>query len=390
MSDVMMYRPEQGREEDLPVRFGPEDAGSAVRFHRMLSLYEPTPLVRLKALADHTGVREILVKDESGRFGLNAFKGLGGTYAMFRIICQELGLDPEATTFEELQKDAYQSRIREMTFVTCTDGNHGKGVSRAAGLFGARAEVLMPAGTVQERVDAVLQAGPAGVRVTDGNYDETVDYAHRLSEEHGWIFIQDTSAEGYEEIPSWIVQGYLTMAEEACNQMQEQNLKPTHVFLQAGVGAMAGGVTAYMAYRYGDQKPIISMVEPSNVNCLYENAQRDQDSLYTIPGIQETIMAGLNCGTPCGVTWPYIRKFADYYLGIGDSAAEEAMRTYAHPFGDDPAVVSGGSGAASMGAFLALSESQKKEMGIGPDSVIFMISTEGATDTEHYRSVVEK
>ena len=50
----------------------------------MLPVYAPTPLVDLKDMADHVGVRAILIKDESKRFGLKASKGLGGIYAMFR------------------------------------------------------------------------------------------------------------------------------------------------------------------------------------------------------------------------------------------------------------------------------------------------------------------
>ena len=127
---------------------------------------------------------------------MKAFKGLGGTYAMFRILCRELGLDLGKVDFSEFQKADVREKTAKYTFVTATDGNHGKGVSWASGLFGAHAYVYMPKGTVKAREEAVRQAGPAEVTVTDWNYDDTVKYAKKMSEEHGWFLIQDTSWDG--------------------------------------------------------------------------------------------------------------------------------------------------------------------------------------------------
>ena len=140
---------------------------------------------------------------------MKAFKGLGGTYAMFRILCRALGLDPGKVDFSEFQKADVREKTAKYTFVTATDGNHGKGVSWASRLFGAHAYVYMPKGTVKAREEAVRQAGPAEVTVTDWNYDDTVNYAKKMSEEHGWFLIQDTSWDGCEEIPGWIMDGIL-------------------------------------------------------------------------------------------------------------------------------------------------------------------------------------
>ena len=168
------------------------------RVHRMIPGYQETDLRRLDDLAHQLGVKAVFVKDESARFGLKAFKGLGSVYAMFRILCRALGLDGQRATLEELK--AYQREIGEMTFATTTDGNHGKGVSWAAALFGCKAIVYMPKGTVEVRAEAIRKAGNATVTITDLKYDDCVARTAKLAEENHWFLIQDTAWDGYEEI----------------------------------------------------------------------------------------------------------------------------------------------------------------------------------------------
>ena len=253
------------RRRETPVPsgvFGKKAAETALRFHKSLPEYRETPLISLSHLSGELGVGGIYVKDESWRFGLNAFKGLGGAYAMFRILCRRLGLDPEKTDFGTFQEAEIRERVSQITFATATDGNHGKGVSWAAKLFGCSARVFMPKGSSPARAQAIRKAGPAEVEITDENYDGAVEMARKKSEEQGWILIQDTSWKGYEEIPLRIIQGYLTMASEAAGQLKSEKKAPTHVFLQAGVGAMAGGVMAYLAEEYRESPPVFCVVEP--------------------------------------------------------------------------------------------------------------------------------
>ena len=164
-----------------------------------------------------------------------------------------------------------KKEIKKVVFVTATDGNHGRGVSWAGGIFGCQVYVYMPAGSVEVWAEAIRKVGPAEVLITDMNYDDTVQFAKEQSEAHGWYLIQDTAWDGYEEVPGWIIQGYLTMASEALEQMAEYQEIPTHVFLQAGVGAMAGGVLGYLANSFGKQKPIVTIVEPEAANCIYRS-----------------------------------------------------------------------------------------------------------------------
>lgn len=377
----------------IPQAFSRESAAEARAFHGWIDGYRETPLVDLPALAKTLGVKGIYVKDESKRFSLNAFKGLGGSYAMFRILCGRLGLDPAVATLAELLSEENREEISKAVFVTATDGNHGRGVSWAGGIFGCQVHVYMPAGSVEARAEAIRRAGPTNVTITDQNYDGTVRLAAEQSREHGWYLIQDTAWDGYEQIPAWIIQGYLTMASEAVEQLRALHTAPTHVFLQAGVGAMAGGVLGYLADYFGADKPMAVIVEPEAANCIFRSAKANDGVAHTVEGSPMTIMAGLNCQTPCKITWPVLRDYAEFYLSCPDYAAAHGMRVYAAAVGEDQVVVSGESGAATMGALsLLLSREElrdvRNEMGLTEDSVVLLFNTEGDTDPEGYRSVV--
>ena len=225
--------------------FSQSQAKLARQFHQKIAGYRPTPLCALDDLANLFGVKKILVKDESKRFGLNAFKMLGGAYAIAQLLCEKYHLDIETLSFEHL-KNAIGEK---MTFATTTDGNHGRGVAWAAQQLGQNAVIYMPKGSAQERVDAILNLGAECI-VTDMNYDDTVRLTMQHAQQHGWEVVQDTAWEGYTKIPTWIMQGYATLADEAVEQMREMGVTPTHVLLQAGVGAMAGGVLGYLVDVY--------------------------------------------------------------------------------------------------------------------------------------------
>ena len=370
--------------------FNREAAENAFRFHKSLPMYQRTELVSLDAAARQCGVKAILLKDESTRFGLKAFKGLGGSYAVFRILCERLGLDHTKAVFRDFLTGESQKRCREVVFVTATDGNHGKGVAWASRLFGCKAHVYMPAGSAEARRKAIADAGAESAVITDLNYDQVVEYASRMAEEKGWILIQDTAWDGYETIPHWIIEGYLTMGEEVCEQLA--GMIPTHVFLQAGVGAMAGGMLGYLSNQYAESEPVFIIVEPSTVACLYESAKAGDGQVRSILGDSVTIMAGLNCGTPCSITWPVIRDRAAFYCACTDAVSERAMRALAHPPEGSNAVVSGECGAVTFGAFLEIAkdEEARRALGIDEDSVILLFSTEGNTDPEGYARIVSE
>ena len=365
------------------VRFDREHAENVRNYHRSLKEYDPTVLADLSETGKLFGTGRVFVKDESSRFGLNAFKGLGGSYCLGKLMAQKYRLDEAAFTFDDVVKAAKE----RMTFVTATDGNHGRGVAWAARMLGQNAVVYMPKGSSTERLENIRKQG-AQAEITPWNYDDTVRYASRQADENGWILVQDTAWEGYEEIPLSIMQGYLTMASEAVEQLGET--QPTHIFLQAGVGAMSGAVSAYLRNVYG-MAPKIIIVEPDKADCNYRTALADDGSLHTVDGDLNTIMAGLACGEPCTVGWELLKHCADAFISMPDACAALGMRMLGNPAGSDTRVISGESGAAGFGALvsvLAEEETIKEQLELDEDSVVLCFSTEGATDIENYRKIV--
>ena len=284
------------------------EAEKAAAFHRTLLSYSPTPLVALKNLAGLLGVSDIYVKDESQRFGLNAFKALGGSYCIQR--CME-------------------QKQQNCTFVAATDGNHGRGVAWAAQRLRQKCVIYLPKGSSIERLSNIQKLG-AKASITEWNYDDTVRYARRQAEENGWLLIQDTSWEGYEQIPTWIMQGYTTMGIEMIHQLPK---KPTHIFLQAGVGAMAGAMCGFFTDYYGEDVPKIIIVEADQADCIYRTALVDDGELHSVSGVLATMMAGLACGEPCGIGWQQIRSAARYYASVLDTIAAKGMRVLGNPCG---------------------------------------------------------
>ncbi|MDD6619324.1 MAG: diaminopropionate ammonia-lyase, partial [Clostridiales bacterium] len=246
-----------------------EEMAKASNFHKSFPQYSVTPLTRLQNLADYLGLKRLYVKDESYRFGLNAFKVLGGSYAIARYIAQQLGKDVSEVPYNVLTSDKLREEFGQATFFTATDGNHGRGVAWAANRLGQKCVVRMPKGTTQTRLENIAKEN-ATVTIEDLNYDECVRMAAKEAEctERG-IIIQDTAWEGYEEIPTWIMQGYGTLAMEADQQLEEDGSRPTHIFIQAGVGSLAGAVIGYFSNRFKENPPIMVVVEAGAADCLY-------------------------------------------------------------------------------------------------------------------------
>ncbi|HEY3985793.1 diaminopropionate ammonia-lyase [Cedecea sp.] len=367
--------------------FSRQHAQQARQFHQKIVGYKPTPLYALDELASLFGVHKILVKDESQRFGLNAFKMLGGVYAIAQLLCEKYHL-----AIEELSLEALKSSITDkMIFTTTTDGNHGRGIAWAAQQLGQHAVIYMPKGSSQERVDAILRLGAECI-VTEMNYDDTVRFTLQTAEHNGWEVVQDTAWEGYTKIPTWIMQGYATLADEAVEQMSSMCLtRPTHVLLQAGVGAMAGGVLGYLADVYGADNLHAVIVEPERADCLYRSGIKGE--MVNVGGTMETIMAGLACGEPNPLGWEILRNCASQFVSCEDRVAALGMRVSGNPLGKDPRIISGESGAVGLGLLAAIHfhpqrEALMQKLKLNCDSVVLVISTEGDTDVKHYREVV--
>lgn len=366
-----------------------KEAEKVQKFHASFPVYDKTPLASFPDTAKALGLGDIFVKDESYRFGLNAFKVLGGSYAIGNYMAKKLGEDISRLTFEQLASDETREKLGEITFVTATDGNHGRGVAWTARQLKQRAVVYMPKGSALERLHNI-QAEGAEAEITDMNYDQAVRLANKQAADKGWVMVQDTAWEGYENIPAWIMQGYGTMGFEAYKQLPKP---PTHIFLQAGVGSMAGAVTGFFANVYKENKPLITIVEPNKADCLFRTAKADDGKLHFVTGDMDTIMAGLACGEPCSIGWNVLRSYADHFISCPDYTAAKGMRILGNPAGQDKKIISGESGASAFGCVAEIMtnpklEHLKKELKLDENSTVLFFSTEGDTDKENYKAIV--
>jgi diaminopropionate ammonia-lyase len=331
-------------------------SSEALAFHRSLAGYEPTPLVELPALAEELGVRHVVAKDESSRLGLPAFKALGASWAVHKALAKGADGDP-------------------VTVVTATDGNHGRAVARFARLLGHRARIVVPPGVHPTAVQAIRDEG-AEVTSVDGSYDDAVAAAARLADEVDGILVQDTAWAGYEEIPGWIVEGYATLFAEADRQLADIGIvRPDLVLVPTGVGSL---LQAALTHYRGDADSAayvrVVSVEPEAAACIAPSLQAG--SPVTVP-TGTTVMAGLNCGTPSALAWPYIAHGLDAAVAVSDADDIRAARDLA-----DLGVAAGPCGAAGLAAARAAlsgagSAVRRAHLGIGPESTVLLVVTEG-------------
>lgn len=389
-SNNQQYLLQKNVEQVLPFlrNFSQEQVKRVSRFQHTYEKFERTPLRSLDAFALLVGVQSIFVKDESYRFDLNAFKVLGGVYAIGQYVAQKLGKSIDELSFERLKSLEIKERLGDLTFISTTDGNHGRGVAWAARELGLKARIYMPAGSAEERLQNIKNEG-AYAEITTMNYDDTVRYTSQLAKENGWVIIQDTMWEGYEEIPLWIMQGYTTIIKEVVEELEKA---PTHVFLQAGVGSFAGTVVAFLEQYYKQEITFI-LVEPDVANCYYESFKAGTEQFVTVGGEMQTIMAGLACGEPNPLAWELLKTYTKVSICCDEEVAATGMRILGHPLATDQRIIAGESGAAPVGCFYELMTNRqytelKDTLQLDENSRVLFINTEGDTDVENYRNIV--
>jgi diaminopropionate ammonia-lyase len=322
--------------------------------------YAPTPLLDLAPVAAELGVARLRYKDEGRRFELKSFKALGGAYAVQHLVAGRPG------------------GAAGLTVACATDGNHGRAVTWGARRAGCRAVVYVHETVSEGRAEAIRCFG-AEVRRVPGSYDDAVRTCAADAAREGWTVVSDTSWPGYEDIPKLVMQGYALLMDEAW----AQGARPSHVFVQGGVGGLAAAILSWLWERFGGERPRLAVVEPERAACLYESAQRG--TWTALSGDLSTVMAGLECGEPSRLAWDLLSPGADAFMAVADHAAMAEMRRLAG-FG----VVGGESGVAGL-AGLAASASDpaaREALGLGPDSEVLVFGTEGATDPEVYARIV--
>jgi diaminopropionate ammonia-lyase len=364
-------------------------AGFAAAFAEISSWpgYAATPLYRLGSLAAGLGLASVGYKDERGRFGLGSFKALGGAYAVANVLRQKVmkarGL-PQVTSQQLLPGD-FADVVRGATVTCATDGNHGRSVAWGAQLFGCRCVIFVHEQVSQGRRDAIARYG-AEVREVRGNYDDAVRHAAATARAEGWTVVSDTSYPGYRDIPLDVMHGYGVMAAEIAQQLGGS--PPTHVFAQAGVGAMAAAICASFWLRWGEGRPQFVVAEPLHADCVYRSLEAGRP--VVVGGRLDTVMAGLACGEVSELAWEILHGGANAAVALDDAYALEAMRLLAHPSAGDPAIVAGETGGAGLGALLAARDYPeiRATLALDADSRVLLLGSEGDTDPAIYRQVV--
>jgi diaminopropionate ammonia-lyase len=365
-------------------------ADSAVRapldFHQRLPGYQPTPLIEAPELASMLAIGRVLIKDESNRLGLPAFKILGASWAVYRALEKRLGqsLEPWRTMDELAERLA---SLRPLTLVTATDGNHGRAVAHMAALLGLEAQIYVPAGAAQARIDGIASEG-ARVEIVDGTYDDAVARAAQDASAR-CVVISDTSWPGYEEVPHWVMEGYSTIMTEIDEELARHGEKnPELIAVQFGVGALAAAVVRHYRRPGPNEGPKILSVEPLRAACML--ASMEAGEIVTVPGPHDSIMAGLNCGRPSTIAWPIVSQGIDAFIAIPDERAREAMRALARV-----GIVVGETGAAGLAGLIELltgprNTQNREALGLNERSSALIFVTEWATDPASYRQIVSE
>ncbi|CAN5708660.1 diaminopropionate ammonia-lyase [soil metagenome] len=378
----MRVLPNRQRRNETP---GGAPDRAPLEFHRRLPGYGATPLIEAPEIASALGVGQVWVKNEAERLGLPAFKVLGASWATYRALLDQLGID--ASTHMNL--DELRDRLapaRPLTLAAATDGNHGRAVARMARWLDLEAEIFVPSDMVPARRAGIASEG-ATVTVINGSYDDAVARAAREGGER-CLVIADIAQRPDEDIPRWVIDGYSTILWEVDDELERLGEPgPDLVAMQIGVGAFAAAVTRHYCRPEVDPRPFLVGIEPLDAACVFHSIQAGEP--VNVPGPHRSIMAGLNCGTPSPVAWPVLQSGVDLFLAVDDEWARRAMRLLA-----GSGIVAGESGAAGLAGLLAWRDgtpvdTNSDTLRLDPSTRILIFNTEGATDPDAYTKIIE-
>lgn len=371
----------------LSALLSPQGFAVAEREIRAWPGYRPTELVALPGLARAAGIGQIWYKDEGTRFGLGSFKALGGAYAVFCFLADAIqrrtGTRPSSA---EVMAGKHRDIVSKLTVCTATDGNHGRSVAWGAQMFGCPCIIYIHATVSEGRRAAIAKYG-AEVRRIAGNYDDSVHQAAADAAAKGWQVISDTSYPGYKDVPKWVMQGYGVMVRELLEQLPATE-RPTHLFIQAGVGGLPAAIVAYLWQKLGRERPQVVVVEPHVADCLYQTACNGKPTKAS--GNLDTLMAGLAAGEVSLIAWDILNPGANAFLTVPDSAAVAAMQALAEGVGGDRPLVGGEAGVGGLAGLLAAAAepARRSALGLNNDSRVLIFGSEGDTDPELYRQLV--
>ncbi len=326
--------------------------------------YHPTPLLLLNKLSKELNLNKIYYKDESKRFDLKSFKALGGAYAVEKIT--------------KGNKDIIVS--------TATAGNHGRSVAWGAKRLGLKCKIFISEYVSDARGKAMQKLGADVVKVK-GNYENSLLECIKQSTENNWQIVQDVAWKDYMLIPTLTMAGYSVMMKEIVDKIKIEEI--THIFLQAGVGGMAGAIIAGAA-RYLKNIPKMIVVEPDSAACVMESIKTGKIKKINIT--RESLMGGMSCGEPSLVPWKILKNSVNNCISLPDDDIGKAMKLFANASFSDDKIVAGENSAPGVISLIASCNDQnvKNTLNLDSTSNVLLIGCEGDTDQEMYQKLLKE
>ena len=324
--------------------------------------YKKTPLLKLNKLSKELNINNIFYKDESKRFHLKSFKALGGAFAVEKIA----------------------KRRKNLIISSATAGNHGRSVAWGAQRLGLKCKIFISKYVSKNRENDIKKLGAEVIRV-DGNYENSLKKCQKLTKKNKWQIVQDVSNNKYKYIPKLTMAGYSIMIKEISNQT---NQYITHIFLQAGVGGMAGGVVAGVA-RYFKRIPKIIIIEPENADCVLKSIKKGKMVKINIK--KESIMGGMSCSEMSFVPWQILKKTANCCISIKDNKIPNTIALMASKKLSNKKIVGGECSAPGIISLISVCNNKnlKKKLNINKYSNILLIGCEGDVDAFLYKKLLK-
>ena len=325
--------------------------------------YNPTPLLLLNKLSKELNLNKIYYKDESKRFDLKSFKALGGAYAVEKVT----------------------KGNKDITVSTATAGNHGRSVAWGARRLGLKCKIFISEYVSDARGKAMEALGADVVKVK-GNYENSLLECINQSTENNWQIVQDVAWKDYMLVPTLTMAGYSVMMKEIVDQINNEEI--THIFLQAGVGGLAGAMVAGAA-RYLKNIPKMIVVEPDSAACVMESIKTGK--IEKINVVRESLMGGMSCGEPSLVPWEILKKSVNYCISLPDEDIARTMKLLGNGNFSDEKIIAGENSAPGVISLIAScnDEKIKNNIDLNSNSNILLIGCEGDTDQEMYQKLLK-
>ena len=324
--------------------------------------YNPTPLILLNKLSNDLNLKNVFYKDESKRFDLKSFKALGGAYAVEKI----------------------SNGKKNIVISTATAGNHGRSVAWGSKRLGLKCKIFISENVSDARGKAMEKLGAEVIKVK-GNYENSLNECIKQSNKNNWQIVQDVAWENYTQVPKYTMAGYAVMMKEIVDQID--NNKITHVFLQAGVGGMAGGMIAGIA-RYLQNIPTVIIVEPDSAACVMASIKAERIEKINIE--KESLMGGMSCGEVSLVPWKILKNSVKYCISLPDDNIGHTMKFLGNGNFSENKIIAGENAVPGVISLVASCKKDKvkKDLSLDNNSNVLLIGCEGDTDEDMYNKLI--